>query len=80
MKRTHIEYLQIRNRNHMVMILFFMTLIALGSLIHKNQIFGYVSMVKMVNAIATLQNGMKLAFSKIIMMEYLKFVKGFGIC
>jgi len=64
----------------MVMILFFMTRIALGSLIHKNQIFGYVSMVKMVNAIATLQNGMKLDFSKITMMEYLKFVKGFGIC
>ena len=57
-----------------------MTQIVLRSLIHKNQIFGYVNMVKMVNAIATLQNGVKLAFSKIIIMEYLKFVKGFGIC
>jgi len=64
----------------MVMIQFFMTLLVLRSLIHKNQIFGYVNMVKMVNAIATLQNGVKLAFSKIIIMEYLKFVKGFGIC
>lgn len=64
----------------MAMILFFMTLIVLGSLIPKNQIFGHVNMVKRVNAIAILQNGMKLAFLKITMMEYLKFVKSFGIC
>jgi len=80
LKQIHIGCLQMRNRNHMVMIQFFMTLLVLRSLIHKNQIFGYVNMVKMVNAIATLQNGVKLAFSKIIIMEYLKFVKGFGIC
>ncbi len=64
----------------MAMILFFMTLIVLGSLIHKNQIFGHVNMVKRVNATAILQNGMKLAFLNITMMEYLKFVKSFGTC
>lgn len=80
LKQIHIGCLQMGNRNHMVMIQFSMTVIVLRSLIHKNQIFGYVNMVKMVNAIATLQNGVKLAFSKIIIMEYLKFVRGFGIC
>ena len=80
LKEIHIDCSQMRKRNHMVIIQFFMTLIVLRSLIHKNQIFGYVNMVKMVNVIATLQNGVELAFSKIIIMEYLKFVKGFGIC
>jgi hypothetical protein len=58
----------------------FMSLLVLRSLIQKSQIFGYANMAKMVNGIAIPQNGMKSAFSKIIMKGNRKFVKDFGIC
>ena len=80
MKQTHIGCLRMRTRNPTVTTLSFMTLIALRSLILKSQIFGYANMARMMNAIAILQNGMKVVFSKTTMMENRKFVKDFGIC
>lgn len=62
------------------MILFCVTLIALKLLIHKNLIFGCASMAITMNAIAILQNGMRLDSLKITTMVSRKSEKDFGIC